>query len=126
MKCKKRNPNIEFLRFLFCWIVVFYHANFQKIPFGGGYLGVEFFFILSGVYLGKKLKNESRYKESLGDSLTNSWKYLWKRIKNIYPFYILSCAVGMLLYVAGLLVRIYNNSASILYLPRIMDFLCFH
>lgn len=57
----KRNGTVELLRFLFCMVVVFYHIHnrtgniFGKddLFFANGRLGVEFFFLLSGILMAK-------------------------------------------------------------------------
>ena len=87
----KRNGNIEILRFIFCLFIVFFH--FQRYIKNGyvetGYLGVDFFFMLSGIFLGKKLKKdkEQHKKESINETLITSNKYFFSRIFSIYPFY---------------------------------------
>lgn len=48
---KMRNGNIELLRFLFCADIVLYHAGF--LP--RGYVGVEFFFMVTGFFLADKI-----------------------------------------------------------------------
>lgn len=49
-KIKKRNGNIEILRFLFCIGIVLFHAWVNP----RGFIGVEFFFIVTGFFLAKK------------------------------------------------------------------------
>ena len=44
---KKRNGNVELLRFLFAWIIVLFHGG---LHFKGGYLAVEFFFTITGFF----------------------------------------------------------------------------
>ena len=51
MNHKMRNGNIELLRFMFCMCVVLYHAWVGP----GGYIGVEFFFMVTGFFLAKKV-----------------------------------------------------------------------
>ena len=93
---KKRNGNIEILRFIFCMLIILVHFPQEvRYSFGSsGYLGVEFFFMISGLFLGRKLKKdkELHQKEPISDTLTSSWKYFLSRIKSIYPFYF--AAVG--------------------------------
>ena len=51
---KKRNGLVEIYRLLFCIWVMYYHNVFYWDEFNGfscGYLGVEFFFVLSGFFL---------------------------------------------------------------------------
>lgn len=50
-----KNGVISFLKFLFCIIIVMMHygvpSNFSKYMFEGGYIYVDFFFVLQGFYL---------------------------------------------------------------------------
>lgn len=60
----QKNGAIEFYRFLFSMIIGLLHfRGYGKLPkntaFNGGYLGVEFFFIVSGYFLMKQYEKES-------------------------------------------------------------------
>ena len=97
---KNRNGSIEFLRFVFACVVIVFHAGISAFPMRGGYLGVEFFFILSGVFLGKKLsaKYEDYKNEPIALTLIESRKYLFKRICSIYPQFVISSGIGLVVY----------------------------
>lgn len=60
---------------------------------GGGYLGVEFFFILTGLFLAKRLSGEQEPISSICACI-ESKHYIGKKIKEIYPFFLLSTLVG--------------------------------
>ena len=56
---EKRNGIISLWKFLFAIVIAFFHCSqfYQDIKnpfFPGGYIAVEFFFIVSGFYLAKK------------------------------------------------------------------------
>ncbi len=77
---KSRNGLIEFYRFLFACIIVLFHGAWigggnQFEIFRGGYLGVEFFFVLSGFYLAKHIVEHSE---------RFSWKSLLKEVARRY------------------------------------------
>jgi peptidoglycan/LPS O-acetylase OafA/YrhL len=84
----KRNAVVEFMRFIFAMWVVYYHSF---IPFsaGGeffnrGYLGVEFFFILSGALF------FSSYGKFNGRPLIKGhYEFLWKKLKGLGLIYII-------------------------------------
>lgn len=85
---KQINANIELYRFIFACIIYLYHfkayADRQAFngSFSGGYLGVEFFFVLSGYYFAKNYFNKKNPESSL---------VFWgKRVNRLYPEYILS------------------------------------
>lgn len=88
---KKRNGNIEILRFVFCLFIILVHfQNCIRNGYGTtGYLGVEFFFAVSGIFLGKKLKKdkERHRNEPINETLIASNRYFLSRISSIYPFY---------------------------------------
>lgn len=85
---KRTNANIELYRFIFACIIYLYHFRAysdQEVlhgNFSGGYLGVEFFFVLSGYYFAKSYFNRKQLESSL--------VFLKKRVKRLYPEYILS------------------------------------
>lgn len=88
---RKINSNIELYRFVFACIIYLYHFRAYADQhvlhgnFSGGYLGVEFFFVLSGFYFAKNYFNKKPLESSL--------VFLKNRIKRLYPEYILSLIV---------------------------------
>lgn len=93
----KRNGNIEFLRFCFCMFIVFLHFTdtIKSGLFLSGYLGVDFFFMLSGFFIAKKLRKdkESHSMETIQQTLAESRKYLLSRVASIYPYYLVAVMI---------------------------------
>lgn len=86
-----RNTLLELWRFFFCLAVLAFHF-FSKTGsdfFHGGYLGVEFFFIVSGYFTGAYY---SRYQEGKtpAERLKTVVSYACSRLKRLYPFYFLA------------------------------------
>lgn len=82
----KRNAEIEFYRFLMIMGVAILHfsEDYSTKVFYGGYLGVDFFFMLSGYFLMVHfLKHEQMGVNPVRSSLT----YVMNRIKKLYPPY---------------------------------------
>ena len=50
---EKKNYTIDLLRFIFCIVIMLFHISgeIEGTPFNFGYMGVEFFFIVTGYYL---------------------------------------------------------------------------
>lgn len=87
---KKRNTYLELMRFLFSVGICLYHWG--NGHFGGAYIGVQFFFVLSGFFL--LWSFESRIDEvSEQDAYKNCFLYLKKRLRQFYPHFIFSFAV---------------------------------
>lgn len=103
-----RNGHVELLRFIFSIVILIYHTsgyfhNGKRI-LAGGYLAVEFFFLLSGVFLGKHLKQtkEIAKSEPIEKTVGESWKYLFRRCLAIYPVFVISTVIGLCVnYTAG-------------------------
>src|SRR5674476_53751 len=89
----KRNNNVEFWRFIFTVIVCLFHFSGTyfsgKSYFSGGYIAVEFFYILSGFLL---MSSQTKSELSPG-SKRSAAKYTFERLKILYPHYIFSFAV---------------------------------
>ncbi len=86
-----RDYTVELWRFLFCIVVLGFHF-FSKIdlkPFKAGYLGVEFFFLLSGygVYM---FYQKHMSGKCILDRFDAFVKYIGQRIIRLYPLYFLS------------------------------------
>lgn len=90
MKKEKHNGIISLWKFIFSCIIILFHGssfypNYDNFFVKGGYIAVEFFFIVSGIYLAKKaLKKESKNigKETI--------EYVWNFIKKLLPYLIIA------------------------------------
>lgn len=83
-----RKGSIELYRFLMALIICLHHFRLYSdaLPYGGGYLAVDFFFILSGFFLYKHSKQKSR-KDKPSVFLC-SFDYIVKRYNKLYPQYL--------------------------------------
>lgn len=94
-----RNNSIELLRFVFCLLIINYHLFSHYLIsepypnyFSRGYMGDEFFFIVTGFYFAKA-SNKARLKPSLWNI-----KQLSSRIRKIaIPYYLtwIACFAGV-------------------------------
>lgn len=94
----KRNGLIDFYKLIFAFIVAGYHASMfyytdTYVLCSSGYIGVEFFFIISGYLLASKASNGSY--ENIFDLNIQRIK---KRIVNIFPFVALSVGCALLIF----------------------------
>lgn len=97
---KKRNGTIDFWRFIFAAGIVMYHARplFERDLFVCGYIGVEFFFIVSGYLLMKKADKRRSAAERAGVSLDiygENLRMIRHKVSGILPYLLpaLLCAV---------------------------------
>lgn len=105
---KKRNGTLEFMRFVFCLTIFFFHVG--KYLLGGfslkdgvhlacfphGAMGVEFFFLLTGVFLAASVDKQVRRMNSAGTKsnvLFDTVKYFWKKYISTFPQHIVAFAV---------------------------------
>lgn len=88
-----RNNILDFYRIIFTLIICLHHfqGTLDTNIISTGYIGVEFFFILSGFFLYKS------FKKNNNDS---AFKYTVKRIKRLYPEYILAFILCFILQMA--------------------------
>ena len=104
MKKEKRNGIISLWKFLFAIVIAFFHCSqfYQDLKnpfFYGGYIAVEFFFIVSGFYLAKKLiKEKYDTKNIVGETI----KYIFKKILKLFPYILIA-------YISSIIIRLYYN-----------------
>lgn len=85
-----RCGSVELMRFVIAITICIYHYNIKLIPLS--YLGVEFFFILSGFFLAKKAKTVLMHGLSFQDVF---WRYLISIKKQYYKLvlWVLPCVL---------------------------------
>lgn len=94
---KNKNGFIEFCRFVFMISIVSHHAMFLSdkpgyIPLWGGYISVEFFFILTGYFLyASYLKNDLGQK--MWNKQNNALYQIYHKFKRFYPYFFISWCV---------------------------------
>ncbi len=115
---KKRNGTLEFMRFVFCLAILFFHIG--KMTLGGvslkdgihfgffphGAMGVEFFFILTGVFLAHSAEKQSLQSKRSAIPL-DTLRYFWKKYITTFPQHIVAFAV-----LFGVTVLIHQGSAA--------------
>ena len=103
MEIKKendRNRTVEFYRFFFVCVIYILHGRnhkdqwfLQDGAFQGGYLAVEFFFILSGFFIAKKCQKEQESIQNGAIPEFQSVKFFVSRYKKLMPQYLISIVV---------------------------------
>ena len=104
----KRNGLIELCRFIFSLCVVSHHAQFLVdpgyIPVIGGYISVEFFFILTGYFLFASVQKAGAED---ADSQNSAIHAVMKRVKKFYPYFFVTW------FVSFTISHILNNTTQI-------------
>lgn len=93
---KRKNSEIELYRFLMIIGVAILHftEDYNGKIFYGGYLGVDFFFILSGYFL---MIHFMRHYNDQINPIDQSVTYIASRLKRLYPPYLTACLLMILL-----------------------------
>lgn len=92
-----RKREIEILRLLFTIAVCLHHLRYctDSLPYGGGYIAVDFFFIVSGFYLRKSFcVNFENGKE------ISTYSYVKKRYIRLFKDYIIAWILATIMNIA--------------------------
>lgn len=87
----KRNSLLELWRFVFCMVVLFFHffIKAEMDYFHAGYLGVEFFLIVSGYFVASYYQKKA-YGQKWNLRIKSIFTYAWSRLVRLYPLYLLA------------------------------------
>ena len=113
-------------------MIIIYHVS-QRITtkatfkFKYGYIGVEFFFIVSGYLLAKQTLNHKKVEDKELGSETS--KYIWKKVKSLFPYifatYILCLPIltiiATIIDSPATILNVVGDSASAMITNRIVD-----
>lgn len=97
---KTRLKGLDGLRGVAAIGVMLFHAHISVLPFGHGYLAVDFFFMLSGFVIARSY--EPRLAKGEGTHRTRAVRYMLARIGRLYPMLFLGGLVGLAVFMAGL------------------------
>ena len=88
----KRNGEIDLLRFVFAVIILIHHYNalFKLGIFEHGYIGVEFFFVVSGFLMARHAVRSTVDSGDLNGIADETWRYLTQRVRGFYAYYLLA------------------------------------
>jgi peptidoglycan/LPS O-acetylase OafA/YrhL len=89
---KKRIGELDLLRFVFMMVVLLYHFETGTFPFGN--IGVEFFFILSGLLMARHAEKWEKTTDGGGRDLTlvanEAWSFLRGKFRSFYTYYLVA------------------------------------
>ena len=109
---KERNYYIDFLKFIFSVIIVFYHGwLFTGIVeggyFGRGYFAVDFYFIVTGFLFIKSVEKiiKKRPKEEVA---LLDIKFIWNKIKSLLPNIVFIFIIGYIIVYHNSILNIHN------------------
>ena len=99
MKESNYNYFIDFLKFIFSIVIVIYHAwvfayDYNSALFKAGYLAVDFYFIVTGYLMMNSIQKDKNSESSIG---IKTIKFLYKKIKNIFPYILFAFVIGSIL-----------------------------
>ena len=86
----RRNGEIDFLRLIFALLVVFFHfnSNYKLGFFPNGYIGVEYFFVVSGFLMASHVAKRGLCYKDLGTIADETWHFALNKTKSFYSYYI--------------------------------------
>ena len=115
---RNKNREIETLRFLFTIAVCMHHLRYcsVELPYGGGYIAVDFFFIISGFYLRASYKTKGA---NIGVC-----QYLKKRYSRLIKDYIIAFMVALVINVIIFDLNISSNCFPYLKEAIMLEFGC--
>ncbi len=110
----KRNGEIDFLRFVFAIILVFFHFNhnYKLNFFSNGYIGVEFFFVVSGYLMVRHVSKMNSACRDLSSVADETWRYLLAKAGSFYSYYL--SAILLQIVFRNILVR-HEGIAKLIY-----------
>ncbi len=107
MSQKRKNGRVEMLRFLFALAILFFHIHKRFAVdgnisigikgiyfFNHGYIGVEFFFLVSGYLLAASAYAKRNVPAELIG--TETAQMIWKKIKNIFPYHMFAMVLTVI------------------------------
>lgn len=112
----KRNGIISFWKFLYAVMVVLFHGRILTngndfILVNGGYIGVEFFFVVSGVFLASSIiKTWDKDNSTLGK---DTLKFIWKKFSTFFPYILVAYILIFGLYIFAYNFPIHRLASSI-------------
>lgn len=104
-----RKNGIVIWKIVWTYLIMIFHLLGVFGIYNGLYIGVEFFFIVSG-YLLAKTVYEKKY--------SSAYDYTVHRIKKLFPHYIFSFVIGFLVYIISNKVNIFQCLSSLEYIPE--------
>lgn len=90
-----RNGSIDLMKFVFTLVIMLFHTN--KL-FGGGYIAVDFFFVVSGYLMAVSMeKRMSRQGQALVPLGHDTASFLLHKAGGIFPYYVVVFALTFIL-----------------------------
>lgn len=94
----EQNYFIEFLRFVFSIAILIYHSwlfigIYGEGIFRRGYLGVDFYFIVTGYLMMNSLNRDKKKSKSI---LKESFDFVFKKYKRLFPALLVTFGIGLL------------------------------
>ena len=117
---RQRNGKVEFLRFMFCIIIMMMHSS-TFVPEGTknffksrGGLGVEFFFLVSGYLMAVSISKAPILQE--GTLGKETQKFLGRKIKALMPNFLVAWVIGYIVTVVT-----YKDFSPMAWIKKIAD-----
>jgi len=111
----KRNAVIDLLRIIFCFNIMLLHwgqwMGDENMYVPCGYIGVSFFFIVTGYFMTKSISEKEQNSRKSTDLSHETTQYIWKKYKRIAPYFIVAAVISF----AAVSVYTYSGTEELLY-----------